>query len=137
MALVHVRPAAYDPAVTDTKSIAESYIHGLESRAWQDVADLLSPDVVYEMPQSRERVTGRDAFLRFNQEYPGDWHLAIRRVVADGDHAAIWVAARVGDDPMDAIVWLDVDDGQIVSVTDYWPEAYEPPAGREHLTDRY
>ncbi|ADD43736.1 nuclear transport factor 2 family protein [Stackebrandtia nassauensis] len=120
------------------KALAESYIRSLESRDWQDVTDLLSPDVVYEMPQSRERITGRDKYLQFNKEYPGDWHLAINRVVADDRHAVIWVNARVGDEPQVANVWLDInDDGQIIRVTDFWPETYEPPANRKHLVERY
>jgi len=35
-------------------------------------AGLLHPAVVYEIPQSRERIRGRDRYLQFNQEYPGD-----------------------------------------------------------------
>lgn len=122
----------------ESTTIAQSYVHALESRDWDAVAALLATDVVYELPQTRERVTGRDAYLRFNREYPGDWHLSVGRVVAEGRGAVVWVRARVGDDPMDAIVWLDVDEaGRIARVTDFWPETYEPPAGREHLTERY
>ena len=28
-------------------------------------------------------------------------------------------------------------DGLITSVTDFWPEPYEPPSGREHLVERW
>jgi len=28
-------------------------------------------------------------------------------------------------------------DGLITRVTDFWPEPYEPPPGREHLVERY
>lgn len=121
-----------------TKNIAASYFRSLEARDWDAVTGLLAPDVGYDMPQTRERITGRDKFLRFNQEYPGDWHLTVRRLLADGPHAVAWINARIGDDEMDAIVWVDVnDDGRIVHITDYWPETYEPPPGREHLTERY
>lgn len=124
--------------MTDTKAIAENYIRSLEARDWEAVTELLTAEVVYEMPQSRERINGRDRLLRFNQEYPGDWHLAVNRVVADERHAVIWVDARVGDEPQLANIWLDFDgDGKIVRVTDFWPETYEPPSGREHLTERY
>ncbi|WP_197686166.1 hypothetical protein [Actinoplanes derwentensis] len=34
-----------------------------------------------------------------------------------------------------ACVWLDTGD-RITRITDFWPESYEPPAGREHLTER-
>ena len=44
---------------------------------------LLDPDVVYEIPQSRERIRGRDRYVTFNAEYPGDWHLEPRVVLGD------------------------------------------------------
>ena len=55
--------------------LAERFIASLEARDWAAWAALLHPDVIYEIPQSRERIRGRDRYLRFNQEYPGDWHL--------------------------------------------------------------
>ena len=60
----------------------ERFIASLEAgtAAW---AGLLHPDVIYEIPQSRERIRGRDRYLRFNQEYPGDWHLRPKIVIAD------------------------------------------------------
>jgi hypothetical protein len=29
------------------------------------------------------------------------------------------------------------EDGRIVRITDFWPDPYEPPAGRAHLAGRY
>ncbi|MFC0106857.1 nuclear transport factor 2 family protein [Kibdelosporangium aridum] len=121
-----------------TRQTAQAYVDRTERRDWQGLSDLLAEDVVYEMPQSRERIRGRAALLQFNQEYPGDWHLQARRVVADGRHAAAWIDARVGDEHQDANVWLELsDDGLITRITDYWPEPYDPPAGREHLVERF
>ena len=121
-----------------TRRVATLYIERLEARDWPGVVALLDETVVYDMPQTRELIRGRDAFLRFNTDYPGDWHLTIRRVVADDRFAALWLDTRVGDEHQDACVWLDLGaDGLITRVTDYWPEPYEPPAGREHLTERY
>jgi hypothetical protein len=59
-----------------------------EARDWQGLAEVLAPAMVYEMEQTRERIHGRTAFLRFFAEYPGDWHLTVRRVVA-------WTSASV------------------------------------------
>ncbi|BCJ47422.1 hypothetical protein GCM10010168_17800 [Actinoplanes ianthinogenes] len=96
-------------------------------RAWSSLGDrlgsLLSEDVVYEMPQTQERIRGRAAFMRFNADYPGDGHLRMRQVVADGRFAALW---------------LDVSQSGLVErITDYWPESNDPPAGREHLVERW
>lgn len=121
----------------DTHTLAVAYVERLDARDWDGVTSLLAEDVVYEMPQTRERITGREKFMRFNVEYPSDWHLAVRRVVAEGPHAAIWLDVRDDGRPVDAIVWLDTEGGQITRVTDYWPERAEPLPGREHLTTRF
>ena len=124
--------------MTGTRQIATDYIDRLERRDWPALTALLAADVTYELPQTRERIRGRDPFLRFNIEFPGDWHLAIRRVVAEGRDAALWLDVRVGAEQQDACVWLEVsDEGLITRIVDYWPEAYDPPPGREHLAERY
>lgn len=82
-----------------------------EARDWEGLAVVLDPAMHYRMEQTRERVAGRDAFVRFFSEFPGDWHLTVRRVIAD--------------------------DGAITEVEDVWPEPYEPPADRAGLTERY
>ncbi|WIM99854.1 nuclear transport factor 2 family protein [Actinoplanes oblitus] len=123
---------------SETRRVATDYVDSLERRDWERFATLLAEDVVYEMPQTRERIRGRAGYLRFNVEYPGDWHLTTRRVVADGRFAALWLDVRVGAETMDACVWLDLDEhGLVRRITDFWPEAYEPPAGREHLVERW
>ena len=51
---------------------------------------------------------------------------------------ALWLDTRVGEGRQDACVWLEVGgNGLITRVVDYWPDSYEPPAGREHLVERY
>lgn len=121
-----------------THATIAAYITRTEARDWQALTELLAEDLVYEMPQTRERIRGRSAFLRFNREYPGDWHLEARRIVADGQHAAAWIDARVGPDHMAACIWFDLtDDGLITKITDYWPDQYDPPTGREHLVERW
>lgn len=122
----------------ETRRIALAYVDNLERRDWSGLTALLAEDVVYELPQTRERIRGWPAYLRFNMEYPGDWHLRVRRVVADGRHAALWLDARVGAEGQDACIWVEVSEqGLINRITDYWPEPYDPPVGREHLVERW
>jgi hypothetical protein len=109
-----------------------------EARDWAGLAEVLSPELVYEMEQTRERIRGRDAFLRFFAAYPGDWHLTVRRVVADDDGAATVMDFVVGEEQLTGISFFSFDaDGLISRIDDVWPEAYEPPPGREHLTERF
>jgi hypothetical protein len=35
-------------------------------------------------------------------------------------------------------VWFELAaDGLITRITDFWPDPYEPPPGREHLVERW
>lgn len=124
--------------VTTTVDLIQRYVERLEARDWAGFAELLHPDVVYRMPQSAEVVRGRDAYLRWNQEYPDVWHL--RLVEAYGDENGGAARLDVDDSreaqPVTALVFFQVADGTITQITDFWPEPYEPPAGREHLTER-
>ena len=116
----------------------ERYWAVIEARDWPGLAELLTDGVVYELPQTRERIRGRAAYLRFNAEYPGDWHLIVERAHVDGDGGASWTAFTVGDDTVPALTFFRFDRaGQISHITDFWPEPYDPPPGREHLVERY
>jgi ketosteroid isomerase-like protein len=121
------------------KAAVERFIDSLERRDWEAWATLLDPDVVYELPQSRERIRGRERYLRFNQEFPGDWHLELKAAIADERNGVAWFWWRVGAaEPGDAMAFFRFgDDGLITAVTDFWPEPYEPPSGREHLVERW
>ncbi|MFE0530984.1 nuclear transport factor 2 family protein [Micromonospora parva] len=137
MSLATARVRAVDDTSTARRA-AHAYVDLLERRDWSGLAALLTDDVVYEMPQTRERIRGKDAFLRFNTEYPGDWQLRPRRVIADGRLAALWLDVRVGVEQQDACVWLEMSEhGLISKIIDYWPEPYDPPPGREHLVERW
>ena len=121
----------------DTERV-ERFIATLEARDWDAWAALLHPDVVYEIPQSRERIRGRDRYLRFNQEYPGDWHLRPKVVIADERRGVVWFEWLLdGGTGADAMAFFEFTGGLITRVTDFWPESYEPPPGREHLVERW
>ena len=61
--------------MTAAGDVVAAYWAAAEARDWDRFGALLADDVVYEAPQTRERVRGRAAYLRFNAEgFPGDWH---------------------------------------------------------------
>lgn len=123
--------------MSPTHDLAARFIDTLDRRDWVAWSALLHDDVVYEIPQTRERITGRAKYLQFNQEYPGDWHLTPHRVIGDDERAVVWFKWIVGDEGADAMVFFEFADGLIASVTDFWPEPYDAPPGREHLAERY
>jgi hypothetical protein len=124
--------------MTTARDTALAYWAAAERRDWTAFGDLLTEDVVYDLPQTRELITGRAAYLQFNREYPGEWHVTVERAVGDLRHAATWTRFTVGGQLLPALTFLDLDEGGLISrVTDFWPEPYEPPPGREHLVQRY
>ncbi|CAN5699287.1 nuclear transport factor 2 family protein [soil metagenome] len=114
------------------------YWESAEARDWAGFAETLAADVVYECPQTRERVRGREAYVRFNREFPGDWHLVIDEVVADERGAVSHASFAIGGETMTGICFFGFDaEGRVRTVRDYWPESYEAPADRAHLVERY
>jgi hypothetical protein len=130
------------PVVSDDtggRATIEAYVARVDARDWDGVDRLLHADVVYELPQTRERITGREGLRAFNTAYPGDWHLGLAEDYADKRAGVARLDWKVtGGESGTAIVFLRFGaDGLITRITDWWPESYEPPPGREHLVERY
>lgn len=125
--------------MSDAHQVVSAYWAAAQARDWRAFGELVADEVFYECPQSRERVRGRDAYLRFNSEgFPGDWRIEVRLIVGDGKHAASWIEFTDAAGTQAGLCFFDFDDaGRIAKITDYWPEPYEPPASRAHLTERY
>jgi hypothetical protein len=125
--------------MTSAHEVVANYWAAAEARDWTGFADLVAEDVVYEAPQTRERVRGRAAYLRFNVEgFPGDWHLAVQRIVGEGRYAASWIQMSSEGGAQPGLCFFELDDnGLIARITDFWPDPYELPAGRAHLVERY
>jgi hypothetical protein len=125
--------------MADAGQVVAAYWAAAEARDWAAFGALVSEDVLYEAPQSRERVRGRAAYIAFNEEgFPGSWHLAVERIVS-GDGTAVSMIQFTDDSGSQrGLCFFDLDDqGRISRITDFWPEPYEPPANRVHLADRY
>jgi len=118
-----------------TRAIVTQYFDRMSERDWDGFAQVLADDVVYEMPQTGERITGRDRLVQFNQEYPGDWRLTVTRLIADGSTAAGSMNFTAGDEELVGLVYFEVVGDVIARITDFWPEPYGAPPGREHLTE--
>lgn len=121
-----------------TRQLIEQYFATLEERNWAGFADLLHPDVSYEIPQSRERIRGRDRYLQFNQEYPGKWHVQPTQILVEGDAGvARFDFMECMEPTREAVTFFRVEQGLLAALTDFWPEPYEPPPGRAHLVERW
>jgi hypothetical protein len=123
--------------VTDGKTLVAAFVDRLDRRDWAGFAELLAPDVVYELPQTRERIRGRDRYVTFNAEYPGDWRIEPQVVLGDDAHGALLFRWTLDGESSLAVAFFEHDGSMITKITDFWPEPYDPPPGREHLVERW
>jgi ketosteroid isomerase-like protein len=125
--------------VADAHEVVAAYWAAAAARDWDALGAVLADGVVYEAPQTRERVRGRAAYLRFNAEgFPGDWQLTVQRIVAEGRSAASWIQMSDQGDTYPGLCFFELDDdGLVARIADFWPEPAELPASRAHLVERY
>ncbi len=123
--------------MTDGKTLVAAFADRLERRDWPALAELLAPDVVYEIPQTRERIRGRDRYVTFNAEYSGDWHIEPQVILGDDHNGSLLFRWTLDAEASLAIAFFEVDAAHITKITDFWPEPYDPPPGREHLVERW
>jgi hypothetical protein len=123
--------------MANAHEVVAAYWAAAEARDWDAFGALLADDVIYRGPQTREQVRGREAYTRFNVEgFPYDWHIAVQRIVGEGQHAASWIEFTGQEGTQPGLCFFDLgDDGTIALITDFWPEPYELPASRGHLVD--
>lgn len=126
----------------NSRELIIRYWETLNARDWAGFAETLAEDLVYEVPQTRERVRGKEHYLEFNQTYPGDWTIEIVRVVADASmadesQAAGQILFRDGDQTLTGISFFRLRNGKIQHITDFWPEPYEPPERMSRGVERY
>lgn len=96
-------------------------------RRWEAFAELLHQDLVYEVPQTREYIESGEGYLDMFRTWPGDWVAEIQDLVCEPHKAVCIINFKVGPERMTGISVFGVAQGQICSVTDYWPDPYEPP----------
>ncbi len=126
--------------VDTAAEIVRAYWAAANDRDWNAFGGLLAEDVVYEGPQTRERVRGVANYVRFNVEgFPGGWHLELVQIVGEAGHAASWVEFTNADgSTQPGLCFFELtDEGKIARITDFWPDPYELPAQRAHLVERY
>ena len=125
--------------MNDAHQAVAAYWAAAEARDWSAFGGLVAEQVLYEAPQTRERVRGRAAYVRFNVEgFAGDWHLRVERIVAEGRHAASWIEFSDAGDRYTGVCFFDLDEeGRIARITDFWPTPAELPASRAHMAERY
>lgn len=110
-----------------TRKLIQAHWDLANARDWSKFAQLLHPALLYEAPQTREYIEGGPGYLDMFVTWPGDWKASVKLFVCETTKAVSWIDFAVGSEVMTGISIFEVNDGLITKVTDFWPEAYEPP----------
>jgi ketosteroid isomerase-like protein len=93
--------------------------------------DLRHPDFVMEMPQSGERIVGREAMRSMQDAFPNPPSGVVRRIVGDGDLWVVEATSDYGNDDVYHVVdILEFRDGKILKETRYYSKGLEAPEWR-------
>jgi ketosteroid isomerase-like protein len=111
----------------DARELVLRHWEAANARDWAAFAALLADDLLYEVPQTGERVRGAAGYLDFFRTWPGDWRAEPVRVIAQDDTVVTVIDFRTPDGVETGIGIFAVADGRITRVTDYWPAPYDPP----------
>jgi hypothetical protein len=99
--------------------------------------ELRHEDYVMEMPQSGERIRGRDKMRQFQEAYPNPPKAVLRRVVGSGE---VWVMEATSDYPGGGTYHVanivEFREGKILKETRYYAEPFEAPAWRAEWVER-
>jgi hypothetical protein len=57
--------------MSEDRAVIERFVDALNHRDFSALTEVLHPDYVEELPQSRERIRGRDNWLEILKNYPG------------------------------------------------------------------
>ena len=95
------------------------------------------PDVVIDIPQSRERFRGRDSIRTMQEMFPEPAPVIAVRKVTGGGH--VWVVeadTSYGEDRGQSVVMFELDsDGLIAGETRHYTQPFEAPAWRAGLVE--
>lgn len=111
-----------DQPATAAAALREVW-RGIEDRNWPLLGGLLAPKLEVEFPHSGQVIHGAEAFVRFNDEYPGDWRVETVRVHAiSAETAVAEVSVLLDGTRLHAACFATVRNGKVVHLREYWTE---------------
>jgi hypothetical protein len=116
-----------EPRSDSNRALIARYWAAANARDWAGFAELLHPEVVYEVPQTHERVRGKDDYVEFNASYPGDWGVDVQSLITSETQAVSRVDFSIAGEVQTGVSFFELEGGLIRKITDFWPEEYEPP----------
>jgi hypothetical protein len=118
------------------QEVRDLFFERLQHLSAEAEYELRHPDYILEMPQSGERIRGRDNMRAMQEHYPGPPTIRPRRVVGAGDVWVVEIRSDYGGRIFHAVLVVEFRDGKIWRETRYYAEPFEPPAWRASWVER-
>ena len=122
----------------DAQQIRETLIELVTNLDPDAEYELRHEDFVADMPQSGERIVGRDNMRALQQAFPPDRTPTFRvRRVSGADNT--WTVEATGDYGGEiylVVAIFEFRDGKIIRETRYYPQPFEPPEWRSQWVER-
>lgn len=97
--------------------------------------EMRTEDYVLEMPQSGERIVGRDKMRAMQQEYPSPPSITILRITGEGDHFVVLGRSDYSGDIYYVANVVEFRDGRIARETRIYGAPFDPPEWRSKYAD--
>lgn len=97
----------------------------------QEEYEIRAPDCVIDMPQSGERIVGRDKMREMQEHFPNPPAAQVRRITGSGDLFVMEARSDYGEGGIFHVADIvEFRDGKIVRETRYYGEPFDAPDWR-------
>ena len=122
----------------DAQQIRETLIEMVTNLDPDAEYELRHEDFVADMPQSGERIVGRDNMRALQQAFPPDRTptFRVRRVTGADNTWTVEATGDYGGEIYLVVVIFEFRDGKIIRETRYYPQPFEPPEWRSQWVER-
>ena len=103
------------------RELLTAFVDAMNARDWEALRSLLAPDLVFELPQRRERIDGSEAYIAFNADGDRGWRIDPLVIVADEHHGALLFRWLDADGATTAAAFFAFSAGRITTITDLFP----------------
>jgi hypothetical protein len=98
--------------------------------------EMRTEDYRLELPQSGERITGRDTMRAMQQEYPSPPSIEIQQILGEGDHFVVLGRSDYGGDVYYVANVVEFRDGRVARETRIYGSPFDPPEWRSKYVDQ-
>ena len=96
----------------------------------EDEYEIRHENYVMEMPQSGERIRGREKMREFQEAYPKPPTMQLRRVIVREQLWVVEIVSDYGGRIYHPVLIIELRDGKIFRDTRYYAEPFEAPEWR-------